>query len=578
MKYDVGINIENVMRKYSNCNAIYVEDQIYKYSELYSRAQLIRNTINHIESASNRFIGIFCYRSIDAYAGIVGTLFSKNAYLPINPFHPKNKIEKILKVSECKTIILGEEGAESFSNLLTLPFSLNIICPSPGEKITKLVKKNVIHKFILPNEFSSKEIEKDSVQKNDPAYLMFTSGSTGEPKGIVVSHMNLFSYASFMVKKYKFNSHDRISQAPDISFDLSIQDIFSAFFSGGCLYVLPKKLMMAPQKYINDHKLTVWTSVPSVAIFMDNMKQLKTNSLPYLRCSLFCGEGLPYDIATKWKMAAPSSEVINFYGPTEATVMFMSYSWTSLSNINNSFNGLVSIGKPFNKMKIKLIEDYQEVDDGSVGEIFINGDQVVQGYFKNNELTKEKFIRLEDNRIWYSTGDLAKKLDDGNYVFIGRVDDQLQVRGNRVEMLEIDKAIRDAVGHQMAVSLAIESKNNKNIAEDIVAFVEGDELKISENKILESCRLVLPDYMIPSRVFFIPSLPLNPNGKIDKKALLLLLDDDLDIVNASENIKICSFCMKTLEEDKIMRGVGLIKIINHQNKDDYICHICLKGY
>ena len=581
VKHDVGVNIENAMHEHFQCDAIHVQDQTYTYSELYSRSNTIRNVINEVVIANNQFIGILCYRSIDAYAGIVGTLFSKNAYLPLNPFHPIEKINKILITSECKTIILAEEAADTFSKLSSLVVGLTVICPTPGEKIKNLVKSNLNHTFILPDNFSTCAVDKGAVKKDDPAYLMFTSGSTGNPKGIVVSHKNLYSYITYIVKKYKFSSSDRISQAPDISFDLSIQDLFSAFFSGACLFVLPKKSMMAPHRYINEKRLTVWTSVPSVGIFMDNMKQLTANSLSTLRCSLFCGEGLPCDIATKWKIAAPNSKVVNFYGPTEATVMFMSYSWEVADNTQNSFNGLVSIGKPFNKMKIKLIQKGQEVFEGDVGEICVHGEQVIQGYFQNDSLTKEKFIKFagDESEIWYRTGDLAKKLKDGNYVFIGRTDDQLQVRGNRVEMLEIDKVIRDAIGHQMAVSIPVTSKGNKNVAEDIVAFVENKEQMISENKILEDCSHVLPDYMVPSKIYFIDAMPLNQNGKIDKNILLAMLKvDNLDLLTENETNLMCSVCMKSLKEDENMNGIGLVKIINHQNKDDYICHVCLKGF
>ena len=153
------------------------------------------------------------------------------------------------------------------------------------------------------------------------------------------------------------------------------------------------------------------------------------------------------------------------------------------------------------------------------------------------------------------------------------------MRGNRVEMLEIDKAIRDSVGHQMAVSIPILSKNNKNIAEDIVAFVEGDSLKFSESEILASCRLALPDYMIPSRIYFIGNMPLNQNGKIDKKTLSNELDnfEEETMMDIGQDAA-CGSCLKSLSEDEKLDGIGLLKIIKHDGQEGYICHICLRGF
>ena len=579
-KYDVGINIENIMLAHRNRNAVNVDNKYYDYESLYVEANLIRHTINNVTNLSNQFVGIFCYRSINAYIGIAGTLFSKNAFLPLNPFLPVEKLSKIISASNCKIIILSEEAVDKFKSLSQLIPKLTILCPNPKRKIKDLKQQDSRHTFILPDKFSKNSEDKTAVSEKDPAYLMFTSGSTGEPKGIKVSHKNLHSYANYMIRHYKFDCSDRISQAPDISFDLSIHDIFSAFYSGGCLYVLPKEVMSSPHKYINEHKLTAWTSVPSVGIFMDNLKQLKPNSLPSLRLSFFCGEGLPCELASKWKRAAINSQVVNFYGPTEATVMFTSHQWDLNCEVENCFNGLVSIGKPFEHMQLKLINNGKEVEVGQVGEIFIFGDQVIEGYFNDAVITEEKFLPLieDTSKIWYRTGDLAKKSPNGNYFFVGRVDDQIQVRGNRVEMLAIDNALRDVVGHHLAISIPLMSEAS-NVAEDIVAFVQNNGENLKEEKILEACSHILADYMVPSKIFFLDEMPLNQNGKINKKILFERVNDpsnrDLSVNNDDFT---CGVCLKDLSEDKKLGGFGLLKVINHDRSEGYICHVCLKGF
>ena len=579
-KCDVGVNIENIMLAHRNRNAVNVDKKYYSYESLYEEANLIRHTINNVINLNNQFVGILCYRSINAYIGIAGTLFSKNAFLPLNPLFPVEKLSKIIAISGCKIIILSDEAVSTFNKLADLIPQITVICTKSSKRIKDLQKKYSRHTYILPDAFSRKSEEKYPVDKEDPAYLMFTSGSTGDPKGIAVSHKNMHSYVSYITKKYEFSCTDRISQAPDISFDLSIHDIFSAFYSGGCLYVLPKEVMSSPFKYINDNRLTAWLSVPSVGIFMDNLKQLKTNSLPTLRVSFFCGEGMPSDLANKWKKAAIHSKVVNCYGPTEATVMCTSHEWDLESETENSFNGLVSIGKPFDHMKIKLIDDNIEVKNGDVGEICLAGDQVIEGYFNDKLISKEKFFSLPgaENSIWYRTGDLAKKSTSGDYFFVGRIDDQLQIRGNRVEMLAIDKVLRDIVGHHMTISIPVMSEGKK-ITEDIVAFCEINDLNPTEEKILEACSRVLADYMVPSKIFFLNEMPLNQNGKINKKILFEKVNDasnrDLSLNNDDFT---CGVCLKDLSEDKKLGGFGLLKVINHDRSEGYICHVCLKGF
>ena len=260
--------------------------------------------------------------------------------------------------------------------------------------------------------------------------------------------------------------------------------------------------------------------------------------------------------------------------------MFTSHQWDLNCEVENCFNGLVSIGKPFEHMQLKLINNGKEVEVGQVGEIFIFGDQVIEGYFNDAVITEEKFLPLieDTSKIWYRTGDLAKKSPNGNYFFVGRVDDQIQVRGNRVEMLAIDNALRDVVGHHLAISIPLMSEAS-NVAEDIVAFVQNNGENLKEEKILEACSHILADYMVPSKIFFLDEMPLNQNGKINKKILFERVNDpsnrDLSVNNDDFT---CGVCLKDLSEDKKLGGFGLLKVINHDRSEGYICHVCLKGF
>jgi acyl-coenzyme A synthetase/AMP-(fatty) acid ligase len=213
---------------------------------------------------------------------------------------------------------------------------------------------------------------------------------------------------------------------------------------------------------------------------------------------------------------------------------------------------------------------------------------VVEGYFKNEALSKDKFVVIDDHasRVWYRTGDLVKQTDDGNYLFIGRNDDQLKIRGYRIELLEIDHVLREACGHQMAIGLPKMSGSDLDVIEGIIGFVQNSSIKQTKDDLIHYCKSKLPDYMVPMDIIFLDSMPLNINGKIDKKLLRNSMqegifasnDSDASILENSKPELSCTVCLRTLEEDKQLGGYGLIKIINHQHQDDYICHICLKGF
>ena len=255
---------------------------------------------------------------------------------------------------------------------------------------------------------------------------------------------------------------------------------------------------------------------------MGRMRMLKPGSYPTVRHSMFCGEALPQQSAETWQNAMPNALVENTYGPTEATVAITNYVWDSEKSPAECENGIVPLGKPFPLQRVRLLdEEYQTVEDGEAGEICLAGSQITPGYFKDAEKTAEKFIKLDDEpeTVWYRTGDLGRiNTKSGILYYLGRIDDQVKIRGYRVELQEIDRVLREASKTDLAVCVPFKSKDGT--ISKILAFIEGVEDNELRKRNLEECRRQLPEYMIPSQVNFIEKIPINANGKIDRKALI----------------------------------------------------------
>ena len=590
--------------------AIHVDDVLYNYEQVGHFSRIIADIINREQALSNKTVGILAIRSIHTYTGIFGTLMSGRAYVPLNPGHPIARLENIILTASLETIILSEECVMTFEALAPLFDHLCVICPEPGAGINELASRYKNHSFIFPNLEDCTTPSTNLALTDDPAYIMFTSGSTGVPKGVMIKNSNACSYFRYMIDKYDFNTNDRHSNVHDISFDFSVHDIFLSILSGGCLYVLPKSALMSPAEYIRQYSLTVWSSVPSVAMMISRLGLLKSGSLPSLRYSFFCGEALQVNTAKAWTDAACNSVLDNIYGPTEATVSITGYRYNSNTE-KICVNGLVPIGIPYSDHHVKIIDDCtHNVTKGAIGELCLSGPQVASGYFENPSETNNRFISFSDSpgTVWYRTGDLVRRLDDGNLVFMGRLDEQVKVNGYRIELLEVEKAIRDITRNQMAVCVPVISDKRLGVVDEIHAYIEGErENHLSSEAIFNELSLKLPRYMIPSAIHYLNRLPLNTNGKINKTSLQEMCNAgcncepnfdtitqdsietefnsgdrnntiDLMSTNANEVDKQCCRCFKNLNEDKVLRGLGLIRIINHEGKDDYVCYVCLGGF
>jgi non-ribosomal peptide synthetase component F len=275
---------------------------------------------------------------------------------------------------------------------------------------------------------------------------MYTSGSTGNPKGVMVTHANLSSWIENMNKIYKMEIGFKASQTYDLSFDLSVADIFFTWVNGGVLCVLPEEEHLMPFEYIKREQIEVWSSVPTQIRFLNKMGLLTKNVFPDLKYSIFCGEPLPKYLADCWRLAAPNSTVENLYGPTEATIWLTRYNYT-VDKMSKSFkNNILPIGVCFEDHRIEIVDENEKiVSNNQVGEIVYKGPQLSEGYLNDTEKTRLSFKPFSwdpSNEVWYKSGDLGFYNNDGILECIGRKDNQIKMGGRRIEICEIESILR----------------------------------------------------------------------------------------------------------------------------------------
>jgi amino acid adenylation domain-containing protein len=505
--------------------AIDVGGSEVSYQQLADRAKRLAATLQ--ASSANDAVpltAVFAYRSETAYAGILGVLMAGLGYVPLNRTFPIDRTRLMLERSMCRSVIVDAGSELQLDNLLGgVAIPLVIICPDRAD-IAELAAKFPAHRFIGANELAAtQQWSPVDVAANSIAYLLFTSGSTGQPKGVMVSHVNVLHYVDYVTKRYGFTSNDRVSQTFDLTFDLSAHDMFVAWETGACVCCPTQKQSIKPSAFINDARLTVWFSVPSTALFMRRFGVLKPGMYPGLRLSLFCGEALPVETVRQWALAAPNSVIENIYGPTELTIACTAYRWDNAKSPDECEQGIVPIGHPFDGMQALIVDErLGEVEDGIDGELLMTGPQLSLGYWQDAEKTRQAFVHVAGrDDTYYRTGDRVRRSAVNKaLVYLGRLDNQIKVLGHRVELGELEAVIRQLSGLEGVV--AIGWPTTASGADGIEVFLETDhfDTKALAIKLKEK----LPVYMLPREILVLDRFPLNTNGKYDRKALQLILE------------------------------------------------------
>ena len=482
--------------------ALEVQGSTLSYAELRRRALGIAQLLLARDSPDRepQLTAVFASRSVGVFAGILGILLRGHGYVPLNPRFPALRNRDMLERSGCRVLLVDEEDLDPAREVI------DGLADAPA-----LVRADQAQ--------DEGEVAMPSAGFETPAYLLFTSGSTGRPKGVLVRQASVIPFLDAIAARYDLRETDRLSQLFDLTFDLSAFDMFAAWQHGACVCCPDAGHLLRPTDFVRDARLTVWFSVPSAAMFVERLGGLNAGMFPTLRLSLFCGEALPAELANGWGAAAPNSTVENLYGPTEATIACTAHRWER--DARPGANGFVPIGEPIGTTAAHVVDDeLEEVTPGEPGQLLLRGPQVVEGYWDDPVATARSFVTMRSNGRGFLTGDRVVRPSSGAPLeYLGRVDSQIKILGHRVELEEVEAVLREEA---RAEAIAVGWPLTPSGAAGIVAFIAATSLdKVSLRRAL-SARL--PDYMVPRELRLVNELPLNANGKRDRKALLSTLE------------------------------------------------------
>ncbi|WP_442505057.1 amino acid adenylation domain-containing protein [Novipirellula sp. SH528] len=505
--------------------ALVVDATEYTYAELARIASSYAQLLPSKKTGHPLRIAILARRNVEAYASVLAILARGHVYVPLDPRCPTLMLRQMVQGANCEAMVVGPECIDKAKALdvcscvqLILPGIANEACSMASIAVNQASE----HGKHSPCSRHS-ELNVADTSDEELAYILFTSGSTGRPKAVPVCHRQLSSYLKNISDVIEVHPGDRVSQNFELTFDLSVHDMFVCWLGGGALYCIPDRHIALPAKFIRDNRLTVWFSVPSVIGILSGLGLLRSNGFPTLRVSLFCGEQLTHVAAAMWHNATPDGELYNLYGPTETTIAITSCKFAPSETYPTD---CVPIGNALNGQKVRLINEVgSQCDDGEPGELFLSGSQVVSGYFQEPSVSEKAFVQLpgEGNTSWYRTGDRAMQDPSGRLHFLGRCDHQLKVRGHRVELEGIESVLRN--GAQTDSVAAIGWPRVDGLVEGVVAFV--CQPKASPSEITSYCTSRLPPPAVPRMIVELEQLPLTHNGKTDRRALQCLIQSGL---------------------------------------------------
>ncbi|MGH9769878.1 MAG: amino acid adenylation domain-containing protein [Blastocatellia bacterium] len=503
--------------------AIVYKQERLSYGELEETSNRMARLLKEAGCGRGDRIGFLIPKTPAAIVTVLGILKADCVYVPLDASSPAPRLGKIIDACVPRFVIAGGPVTTLLDELMADESRRN------GTSIGWMGAGG-IEGNNFKAKFSREDLENYSSEPldyrntvSDAAHILFTSGSTGAPKGVVITHSNVIHFINWAVKYFGAKPSDRISSHPPLHFDLSTFDIYGTLGSGAQLHIVPTELNLLPHKlaeFIRASELTQWFSVPSVLNFMAKAGVVKFDDFPTLERLLWCGEVFPTPPLIYWMQRLPHVKFTNLYGPTEATI---ASSYYTLPRCPVDERAQIPIGAPCDgEDLVALDEELKPPPPGEIGDLYIGGVGLSPGYWQDPEKTNAAFIRRPGssdphNRI-YKTGDLAKIGEDGLFYYLGRADSQIKSRGYRIELGEIETALNALKLTEECAIVAIDTEGFEGVA-ICCAFAPLTDFEAAPAKLRTEMSKVLPNYMMPVRWMRFDHLPKNANGKIDRKAL-----------------------------------------------------------
>lgn len=505
--YNLGQKFKQIAAATPDATALLTEGGNFTYSQLDEESDSLAAYFLSSGMSIGDVVCISGEKHFRSVACLIGALKAGLTYSMFDPASPTARLEKIFERCKPSMVLCGEDLVSliSASGYRACDFQTLPLSDQHSENAQEVLRA-------LP-----------SISSITPAYIMFTSGSTGFPKGAVMTHQNVLNLIEWSLETYQFQAHDVLTSVNPFFFDNSVFDLYSSLFTGASLALFDGQTVRDPAKLlrlIDEYKCTSWFSVPSMLIYLQTVRALRADSFKSLKRIIFGGEGYPKaKLKTLFDLYSKRIDLFNVYGPTECTCICSSY--PVCPDDFGDLKGFLPLGYLAPNFSALIVdEDLQPVHEGEVGELVLRGANVGLGYYRDPDRTAAVFIQNPVNKdyreIVYRTGDLVFiDVHDKKIWIAGRADNQIKHMGYRIELEEIENALTCCPSVEQSAVIHCEIRG----LSQIVAFICAEDGNEDEEAIRLGLGGLIPQYMIPTRFEFRGHLPLNANGKLDRKHL-----------------------------------------------------------